>query len=453
MPCTPGELALCKLFATVLGLPIGSVRPVDEFFALGGDSFLALRLVVALRGTCEALRPETCVVDREFGDPLGVFSMASLRSHDSPRALTAALARAGFDIDQALRDGIALDATGSGGAAATSDKTAPPAVTAGPEAPDAAAPPPPPPPPVNHMAVRSLSRLDRPPPAEDARPAVRFVRGPAILWAASVGYMPLLEVAHSLAVPGPVWAPRRSPMATPLHAACSAAQVDCVAFLLDVIGISVLVVDAASRSALHAAARCRPQDPRTLESGFTATLSTRGGATGTTDPDLLDPNSDPDPDPRGTDTFPNLEGARRTELERRVAATIELLHARGHPLTVQDRNKMNVLHSAASSPIGAAAIATVRRLEPVVFAKLLNAHDRWVRCPIHWAVVGDNTATVAALLAMGANPAPDLRHVSKHASTRLPYESPLEISRRRGNPEIERLLLEALGHERSSGPI
>ncbi|GEE03137.1 hypothetical protein nbrc107696_35830 [Gordonia spumicola] len=48
VPSTPGETLLCRVFADVLG--VDSVAADDDFFALGGDSIVAIRVISALRG-------------------------------------------------------------------------------------------------------------------------------------------------------------------------------------------------------------------------------------------------------------------------------------------------------------------------------------------------------------------------------------------------------------------
>ncbi|MFH8786575.1 non-ribosomal peptide synthetase [Streptomyces roseoverticillatus] len=54
-PATPAEAALCALFAEVLGLPGAGVH--DDFFRLGGDSIVSIRLVGAARTAGLALSP------------------------------------------------------------------------------------------------------------------------------------------------------------------------------------------------------------------------------------------------------------------------------------------------------------------------------------------------------------------------------------------------------------
>lgn len=60
-PRTPAEAALCRLFAELLGLP--SVGVHDDFFALGGHSILATRLIARVRAELGAVVPLRAVFD------------------------------------------------------------------------------------------------------------------------------------------------------------------------------------------------------------------------------------------------------------------------------------------------------------------------------------------------------------------------------------------------------
>ncbi|MEV4096443.1 non-ribosomal peptide synthetase [Streptosporangium saharense] len=77
-PSGPGEERLCALFGEVLGLP-GEVGADDDFFELGGDSILAMRL--AGRGRREGLE----------------LSVADVFEHRTPAALAAAVPEIGSE--------------------------------------------------------------------------------------------------------------------------------------------------------------------------------------------------------------------------------------------------------------------------------------------------------------------------------------------------------------------
>ncbi|UWE13786.1 non-ribosomal peptide synthase/polyketide synthase [Actinacidiphila bryophytorum] len=64
-PGSPAEAALCAAFAEVLGLPEDGVGADDDFFALGGDSIVAMQLVGRLRAAGLRITPRQVFSHRE----------------------------------------------------------------------------------------------------------------------------------------------------------------------------------------------------------------------------------------------------------------------------------------------------------------------------------------------------------------------------------------------------
>lgn len=61
------ERALCAVFAEVLGLAEESVGTDDDFFALGGDSIVAMQLVVRARAAGWRVTPRQVFQHRDVG--------------------------------------------------------------------------------------------------------------------------------------------------------------------------------------------------------------------------------------------------------------------------------------------------------------------------------------------------------------------------------------------------
>ncbi len=120
-------------------------------------------------------------------------------------------------------------------------------------------------------------------------------------------------------------------------------------------------------------------------------------------------------------------------------ALLELLLLRGTPLAARDKNKQSLMHWAAR---GGNAV-TVRLLAERAPA-LVGSRDRWHRTPLHWAVANGHVAAVQALLAAGAAAHSAGVSTYKHErTTRLIQESPLALAvRLQGSrPELVSLLL------------
>ncbi|PWW60408.1 non-ribosomal peptide synthetase [Actinokineospora spheciospongiae] len=80
-PRTPAELALCELFADVLGVAEAGVR--DDFFALGGDSVLTLRLTGRAGRAGLPLTPRDVFVHRT---PAALAAVAAAADRQAPEA-------------------------------------------------------------------------------------------------------------------------------------------------------------------------------------------------------------------------------------------------------------------------------------------------------------------------------------------------------------------------------
>ncbi|WP_405719246.1 non-ribosomal peptide synthase/polyketide synthase [Streptomyces sp. NBC_01537] len=85
-PETDAEQALCAAFADVLGLPAEAVGADDDFFALGGDSIVAMQLVARARAAGLRLTPRQVFQHRDAAGlatvavPLGADDL--VRTHD-----------------------------------------------------------------------------------------------------------------------------------------------------------------------------------------------------------------------------------------------------------------------------------------------------------------------------------------------------------------------------------
>jgi len=99
-PRTPGESLLCDIFARVLGVP--EVGVGDDFFALGGDSIVAVTVVVALRSEGFTLRAKDIVAHRTPRRLATVLMNAERATEDAPGA-----DRPLVDLDQPSKADVA----------------------------------------------------------------------------------------------------------------------------------------------------------------------------------------------------------------------------------------------------------------------------------------------------------------------------------------------------------
>ncbi|MGP3966626.1 amino acid adenylation domain-containing protein [Streptomyces sp. 6N223] len=79
-PATPLERTLCAVFSEALSLP-PSLGPDDDFFALGGDSILAMTLVSRARAAGVRITPRLVFLHRT---PAGLATVADTVAEDSP---------------------------------------------------------------------------------------------------------------------------------------------------------------------------------------------------------------------------------------------------------------------------------------------------------------------------------------------------------------------------------
>ena len=123
-PGSAAEERLCRLFAELLGVP--EVGATDDFFGLGGQSLLAIRLISRIRAELH------CDVDvRDLFDDATVRGIAARLNSPVARPAPAALSGAGHDLGRGPVSGGREPETGHGDPAAAQPSRAAGRATAG----------------------------------------------------------------------------------------------------------------------------------------------------------------------------------------------------------------------------------------------------------------------------------------------------------------------------------
>jgi len=119
-----------------------------------------------------------------------------------------------------------------------------------------------------------------------------------------------------------------------------------------------------------------------------------------------------------------------TNEDLRRLECVKLLLEAGAPLAMRDGNKQSILHSAARAGhcrllTYAMSLWKERNSHQPPSKHFFNWRDRWLRTPVHWAVLNGRVDALRILLEMGSSPCPPKPSVNKRSSAAV--ESPLEM--------------------------
>jgi len=104
-----------------------------------------------------------------------------------------------------------------------------------------------------------------------------------------------------------------------------------------------------------------------------------------------------------------------------------------NPVHVRDGRKQNLIHSAARGGNPIVLSYVLEELKRHVHnekeqLRIINCIDRWHRAPLHWAVVNGNEACVSLLMDAGADSSNHIPLRITKSSTRLPFDTALQLA-------------------------
>jgi acyl-coenzyme A synthetase/AMP-(fatty) acid ligase/ankyrin repeat protein len=139
-------------------------------------------------------------------------------------------------------------------------------------------------------------------------------------------------------------------------------------------------------------------------------------------------------------TNTNSNGVDDESIDQRRLECVKLILQAGAPVTMKDGNKQSFIHSAARSgscavlqyallPEMEGAVDTdcnvLYTLDRAAIKQMLDWRDRWMRTPVHWAVLNGHVQALEILLQAGASPDPPAPHSNRQSSAAI--ESPMDI--------------------------